>query len=152
MSSNHIIVIQYMTPQYYISFILYDLSLMTVGWKVSWTFNDCFSFATYLLQLKAFNHIMSIMIIKLIIHGVIDSRNFFSDTGRQHWLTHSLANNFKAHNVKIKLSAQNHTLLQLGLEIIPIMTLISRWMRQEIVPPLINETHIAAMFFECLKS
>jgi hypothetical protein len=32
------------------------------------------------------------------------------------------------------------------------MTLISRWMRQEIVPPLINETHIVAMFFECLKS
>jgi len=69
---------------------------------------------------------MSIMTIKLIIHGVIDSRKFFSDMGIQHWLTHSLANNFKARNVKIKLVAQNHTLLQLGLEIIPIMTLISR--------------------------
>jgi hypothetical protein len=45
--------------------------------------------------------------------------------GIQHWLTHSLANNFKARNVKIKLVAQNHTLLQLGFEIIPKMTLIS---------------------------
>ncbi len=37
-------------------------------------FNDCLSFVTYLLQLKAFNHIMYGMTTKLIIYIVIDLR------------------------------------------------------------------------------
>jgi hypothetical protein len=38
------------------------------------TFHDYFSFAIHLLQLKAFSHIMSNMITKSIIYGVIDLR------------------------------------------------------------------------------
>jgi len=44
----------------------------------------------------------------------------------QHWLMHTLVDNFKAHNVETKLVTQNHTILQLGLKIIPRMILISR--------------------------
>ncbi len=39
------------------------------------------------------------MTTKLVIYGVIDLRIIFSDMGRQHWLTHSLVDDFKAHNV-----------------------------------------------------
>jgi hypothetical protein len=40
------------------------------------TFHDYFSFATHLLQLKAFSHIMSNMIRKSVIYEVIDLRIF----------------------------------------------------------------------------
>jgi len=43
------------------------------------TFNDSLSFVIYLLQLKAFNHIMYDMITKLIIYIVIDLRISFND-------------------------------------------------------------------------
>jgi hypothetical protein len=61
-----------MAPQHYIWLVFYDL-LMTIGWKVSCQIlNDCLSFATYPLQLKALSHIMSGMTTKSIIYGVID--------------------------------------------------------------------------------
>jgi hypothetical protein len=47
LASYFLLVIHYITPQQYIWLILYDLSLMTIGWKMPCqTFNDCLSFAT----------------------------------------------------------------------------------------------------------
>jgi hypothetical protein len=63
MVANHIFVIHFMTPKHYIWFFLYDLS-----------------FATCLLQLKAFSHMMSNIITKSVIYGVIDLKSFSSVT------------------------------------------------------------------------
>jgi hypothetical protein len=68
MFANHILVV------HYIWFVLYDL-LMTIGWKVPCqTLNDCLSFATHPLQLRAFSHTMSDMTTKLVIYRFIDLR------------------------------------------------------------------------------
>ncbi len=72
---NHILVVHYITPQYYIWLVFYNLGLMIMGWKVPcWTFNDYSSFAAHPLQLRAFSHIMSKMITKSVIYGIIDLR------------------------------------------------------------------------------
>jgi hypothetical protein len=69
---NHILVIHYMTLQHYIWFVFYDLLLMTMKRKMSrQTLNDYLSFATRLLQLRAFSHILFGMITKLVIYGII---------------------------------------------------------------------------------
>jgi len=63
MFANHIIVIWplYDTSTFYVTNVFYDLSNMTIGWKMAcWTFNDYLSFATSLLRLRAFSHIMFI--------------------------------------------------------------------------------------------
>jgi hypothetical protein len=77
--ANHILIIHYMTPHHYIWFVLYDLFLMTIGWKMSrQTLNDYLSFATRSLQLRAFSHIVSSMTTKLVIYGTIDLRISFN--------------------------------------------------------------------------
>jgi len=71
--SYFFLVIHYMTPHQYIWLVLYDLSFMTIGWKMSHqTFNDCLSFVTCPLQLGSLSHIMFHMITKSFIYGVID--------------------------------------------------------------------------------
>lgn len=73
MFANHVLVIHYVTPQHYIRLVFYDMSLITIGWKVSCqTFNDFLSFDICLLQLNTFNHIMFDMITKSIICEVIN--------------------------------------------------------------------------------
>jgi hypothetical protein len=82
MSTIHILVIHYMVLQHYIWLVFYDLLLMTIGWKMPcWTFNDHLSFATHLLQLKAFSHIMSGMITKSMMYKVVDLRICFNAYG-----------------------------------------------------------------------
>jgi len=71
-----------MAPQHYIWFVLYDLSLMTIGCKVPCrTFNDRLSFATHLLQLRAFNHIVYGMTTKSMIYKVLYLRISFNAYG-----------------------------------------------------------------------
>jgi hypothetical protein len=73
--ANHVLVIHYVTPQHYIWLVFYDLSLITIGWKVPCqTFNDFLSFDICLLQLKAFSHLMFDMTTKSIICEVINLR------------------------------------------------------------------------------
>jgi len=69
-----------MKPQHYIWFVFYDLSLMTIGWKVPCqTLNDYLSFATHLLQLRASKSYMSSMTTKSITYGVINLKFSSSD-------------------------------------------------------------------------
>jgi hypothetical protein len=71
MFANHILVIHYMTLQHYIWLVLCDLSLMTIRWKMPCqTFNDCLSFVTRPLQLRAFSHVMFMLTTKLVIYGI----------------------------------------------------------------------------------
>jgi len=89
MFASHILVIHYMTHQHYIWVVFYDLLLMTIGWKMPHqTLNDYLSFASRSLQLRAFSHMMSYMIIKSIIHGVIGLRISSSVKTFQFILTH----------------------------------------------------------------
>jgi len=71
--SYFLLIIHYMTSQQYIWLVFYDLSLMTIGWKMPYqTFNDYLSFATCPLQVHAFSCTIFDMTTKLFIYGVID--------------------------------------------------------------------------------
>jgi hypothetical protein len=71
-----------MTPQHYIWFVLYDLSLMTIEWKVPHqALNDYLWFASHPLQLKASKSYMSGMTTKLVIYEVTDLRIYSNVIG-----------------------------------------------------------------------